>query len=361
MAATRKVRDSAKSKRSARRRGAAGGGEGKSKGKQSGKPGIEYSEAVISNIIANGGASKHTVPDEALLFGATVSALGSNINDMHYKAGMSVGKSLYKVSSAANSYSSTEESVDGLVSFLKAAGHKNTTYQAFPDKVEITMHRDGAPKIGANLHSFEAGVMSGYLSASERRHVPVSEVACAHNGSDRCRFATVSFNRKPVPDSRKALSALAEHIAENSRTANYYSRSHGEVSHVYHSLSAPLLGDREYSEQMKSIAGYLGNEVGGKLFNSYNKNRHGNHVVDIAHTIRLLNFGNPIVESILPFHMSVAFDELNSKKEFVDVAMSFIDGLIMSGLRTSVQATERVEDGSYVVDIKETNLRERRK
>ena len=358
--ATRKGRDSAKSRRNARR-SAASGGKDKDRGKwiSSDKPGVEYSEAVISNIIANSG--KHTVPDEALLFGATVSALGNGINEMHYKAGMSIGKSLYKVSSAANNYSSTEESVDGLVSFLEAAGHKNTTYQAFPDKVEITMYRNGAPKIGANLHSFEAGVMSGYLSASERRHVPVSEVACAHNGSEKCRFATVSFNRKTLPDSRKALSTLAEHIAENSRTANYYNRDHGAVSHGYHALSSPLLNDHDYAGELKGIAGFLGSEVGSKLFSSYNKNRHGNHIVDLAHTIRLLNFGNPIVESIMPFHMSVAFDELNSKKEFVDVAMSFIDSLITSGLHTSVEATERVEDGSYVVDIKETNLRERRR
>ncbi len=319
-------------------------------------PNLSYEEAILTNIMKQ--SNDANVPDEALLLSSTISSMSGNINEMHHKAGISAGRSLYRIASAGREYSSAEESVGDLAAFFQNAGYKNVTYSAFPDKVEIDVHGRKGARMGANLHTFEAGVISGFLSSSSHRFVPVAETACVHNGSERCRFATTAAimgAKKANARDGASLSRLIDHIADRAKNPNYYDqeRRHSQVSGSYYAIAASMLHENGSNESMKNIATYIGSQIGAKLFSSYKPKRHTNHLVELAHTIKLLNLGNPVIESIDPFHMSVSFDELNSRKEFVDLSMAYINGLLSSGLNAKVTATERNMDGSYLVDIRE--------
>ncbi len=314
---------------------------------------LTYEEAVLQNIMKSSNGKEANVPEEAMLLSSTISSLGNEVNDMHYKAGMSIGKSIYKISP-----SDSEDTVSDLVGFFQSAGYKNVTYSSFPDKTEITLHEKKGAGIGANLHTFEAGIISGYLSSAQRRYVPVEETSCVHNEGAKCRFTTVDAPGKPRvhKDEKVALSKLAHHIADKARGPNYYGldrKSAVKISNSYYSLASQMLNDKSYADSMKSIVAYLGTSVGAKLFASYSKERHASHLMELAHTIKLLNLGNPIVESLRPFRMSVSFDALSSRREFVDLSLSYINGLLSSGFGNAISATQRSEDGSYVVDITE--------
>ena len=54
-----------------------------------------------------------------------------------------------------------EESVADLVRFFESAGFSRVSYSITPRRISIKFHNCDRSDLGANLHTFEAGIVSG--------------------------------------------------------------------------------------------------------------------------------------------------------------------------------------------------------
>lgn len=299
----------------------------------------------MKNIVSNSNGRKN-VPDEAMLFGATLSSLSKSMREFRYRSGMNVGKALYRQSQEGGN-APPEESVRNLAGFFEAAGYSNVTYRAYPDDIEIRIHERNNADVGANIHSFEAGIMSGYLSALQRRYTEVHESTCSNNGGDSCTFTIKGANgASKIPSIKKFAASVSERA--KSPSANKHC---AHVSDAYCLLSSSQLLDKSYMEPMKEIASYTGKEIGGRLFEGKRAQR--SFFSYIENTIRLLNLGEPEVKSTDPLQMQVRFGRLDSKKENVDLALAFIEGLISGRFGDEFTASESTSNGRYMLDIRE--------
>ncbi len=304
-----------------------------------------YEEAVIRNIMNNSKGSN--VADEAYALTSTLSSLSGNLKELQYRKGVAAGKLLYKVKSAARGYIYPEESVADLVRFFQSAGHKHVTYIAYPGNIQIKLHDKLGPNVGASLHIFEAGVISGFLSSAMLRYVDIKESSCVNDDGPYCRFvfdasgAGRSGNADP-----SSIDRLANHIAHNVR---FTKSRRAVVKNEYYMLGSSLLFDDVYVDSVKSIAAYMGWSVGERL------SRNGKRVKlsEMKYAIRLLNMGNPEIIASKPLHMQLSFNGASSRRQFVNISVAFINGLLSSGAGSAATAEAHTENGSYVVDIRE--------
>ncbi len=306
------------------------------------KPTQTYEEVVIKNIVNNSNKSNN-VPDEAYLLSSAMSSMSTGMKELHYKSGISIGRALYKMNSESKSYTFPEESVADLVSFFESAGYKNITCRAYPESVEIKIHEKRGPSVGTSLHSFEAGIISGFLSAANQRYVGVVESECTNSDGQYCKFTTNYTNSEQ--NNKVELDKIASHITEN------ISSKHGNagLANAYYLLSSSILLDKSYLDSMKSIASYMGKSVSEKL-SVQRKGKMSFH--DITNTIRMLHLGNPIIVDTKPFRMKLIFDKVTARREFVDLSLAFVNGLLSEKLGDAV-AVEKNANGLYVIDIRQ--------
>ncbi len=304
---------------------------------------ISYDEAVVRNIVNN--SKGNNVADEAYALTSTLSSLSGSMKELQYRKGVGVGKLLYKVKGATRSYMYPEESVADLVGFFQSAGHKHVTYSAYPENIQIKIHDRKGPNVGASLHTFEAGIISGFLSSAFQRYVDIKESSCINDDGPYCMFSfdknVGNLNQNADADS---LDELATHIARNVKTTR--SRNAG-MRNEYYMLESSLLFDESYSDSVKSIASYVGRSVGEKLAHDGRSK-----LSEMKYAIKLLNLGTPEIIESKPLHMKLSFDKASSKREFIDLSLAFINGLL-SNKAQNATAEAHTENGSYVVDIKE--------
>ncbi|MFI5412421.1 MAG: hypothetical protein ACHQX1_00855 [Candidatus Micrarchaeales archaeon] len=315
---------------------------------------LSYEEIVIKNIVSNSNAAR--VPEEAVLMSSAISSMSGGMKELHYRSGISIGRALYKMSNEKKNYTFPEESVADLVAFFESAGHRNVSYRSYPGDIEIKIHEKKGPEMGTNLHSFEAGIISGFLSAAEQKYVNVSEESCVNASGSFCKFSAGPSQIKPYqlfashtsPDAA-ALDRFADHIAQKARTR--HDNNINGMANEYYLLSSSLLLDRSYLESIKSIAAYMGKSVGEKILTQHNGRVPPS---EITNAIRLLNLGNPIILDTKPFHMELSFDKVTSRKEFIDVSLAFVNGLLSNRFGKSAVATEHSNKEDYIVDIRES-------
>jgi predicted hydrocarbon binding protein len=304
-----------------------------------------YEETVIKNIVGSGKGGN--VADEALLMSSTLSSLSGSMREMQYKKGFSSGRALFKMMSATKRYTFPEEAVADLVEFFQAAGRKHVTYDAFPDSVTIRIHGSGpSPEVGASLHTFEAGIISGFLSSAEHHLVNVTESSCINNNGNYCRFTTnAPEEARRDEDSPSIIDRLAAHVASEVSTkgkANF-------IKDGYYLLESSALFDKSSIEPVKSIASYFGRSVAEHLPANNARARS----VAMLNAIRLLNLGNPKLVASRPLHMKLSFEGSSSREELVGVSLAFINGMLSNSMKKDAVAVERNSHGSYIVDIRE--------
>ena len=102
--------------------------------------------------------------------------------DALYNLGISSGKELY-ISSGGN--------VNILFGKLEALGLKNILYNPLGNTAVITASQDAVDNhIGANIHLFESGLISGYFSEHTGMRISTTEEECVYNASQQCRFVS---------------------------------------------------------------------------------------------------------------------------------------------------------------------------
>jgi predicted hydrocarbon binding protein len=312
--------------------------------------GLSYEETVIKHILQQP-AKTHSAPREALVFCSMLSSISPSMSELYYKSGEQVGRVLYKLNAAQSNYLIPEESIEGIIAFFERIGYKNVTYSMQNGKIlSIEFHGDGTPShdLGAKIHVFESGIISGYFTAAKGQLVNFTESSCASSDGGTCRFVETQIPEFSSCDNSSSLDRLADMVKRKSMIES----KSGEIDSIYQSLVYLPMLDKAYSEYMKQIVSYIGSSVGSELFTSSHGRNGKGAAQSIEQAIKLLNLGIPSVKSVKPLDIKVSFDELSSRQGFVDMSVSFINGLLSSSFAGRAVATENVQNGQYTVSIK---------
>jgi predicted hydrocarbon binding protein len=308
-----------------------------------------YEETLLKNIISVKRGEKTT--EHSILFNSVLSTLTPGLRNIYYKNGISAGRSLYRIYQSKKRYTWYEESISDLVAFLENAGFERITYYVFPDDyIEIKFHNRSKSFLGTNIHVFEAGIISGFLTAARQQYVKVEEKSCSSNGSSICHFVT----SKNLPlyldsDGRMVLEKFAGSIRSHIFSTGD-ARTKPNFAQEYSVLSSSLFLEDGYSEHMRKIVNHLGGEIGSELEISRINKTKASKAVEKLYT--MLNLGDIKVKSLRPLSIEMQFHGLKAKKEFVDISIAFLNGLLKDTIGSSATNTNATKRrNSYIVKI----------
>ncbi len=311
---------------------------------------MKGSDGVLLARILNRSDSEK-VSENAALFTSLLANLTPSISDVNRRTGMRMGRHLYSILSEGKSYLLYEESVSDLVRFFEHAGYSRVTYNIFPDRIDMQMYDKSKEFIGIDLHSFEAGLISGFMTAAKRQYVNVTEHACSNNGSDNCMFSSAydAYKVDAHRDAKAAIHRLIEHLVRQSEKAEKVSEI--RISPEYYNLALSTVLERPYQEEIRHVAMYIGSEVGSRLFTNKARMNSQAYASRIERLIRLLNLGRAGVKSLNPIKIDISFDQLHSRSEFVELSLALINGLLGRHAIDGAKISREARRGAYFVRI----------
>ncbi|MEM0150104.1 MAG: hypothetical protein QXW10_04365 [Candidatus Micrarchaeaceae archaeon] len=279
---------------------------------------LSYTDIMLRNIMEKND-SRAGISSSLLLHG--LASMTGSMRTISYREGFSIGKSLYRMLNEKKNYSMFEESIPDLVSFFESAGLGPITYTAFSDRLTLSTYTGKQQYLGANMHGFEAGIMSGFVSAVRHEYSNVYEKECANNNSDRCTFIFSSSERqRGAPAHIAEGEELIGKIAEGITSAG---SSKEGVSSSYLALLSNIVTKPEYIDEMKGIMAYIGGEIGGRLGSSSKRKLIGAvNILKNAYGIV------PEIASFKPVSITINYDGTKWRKEDIDLSLAFLSGLL---------------------------------
>jgi predicted hydrocarbon binding protein len=308
-----------------------------------------YEEILLDGIMSAKHIGKTT--EYSILFNSVMSTLTAELHKLYYNDGAYIGGSLYDICRKNGHYVLYKESVADLVSFLENAGFSRITYHIYPDRIDIKFNNRDKTYLGRNMHVFEAGIMSGFLSTGAQQRLNVKEVSCSNNGSDLCHFMTSEDPPAHEPDAGEVLSRFAGSITDRIRSkAGAFPSFKENFAEEYLELSSQILSEKEHAEHMHRIVRHLGSTIASET-NLETLNRKA--LKNIERAYALLGLGKITTRYAKGIDIELQFDRLKAKKEFVDISIAFLEGLIGSSISgADIKTNSAKRNKSYVVRIK---------
>ena len=305
-------------------------------------------DLFIKSILSKKKAAETT--EYSMLFNSVLSAVTPGLRNLYYKSGISVGRVLYRVCNNEKHYTWYEESVADLVRFLELSGFERITYNIYPDRIDIKFHNRDSTALSINTHVFESGIISGFLTAGKQQYVKVEEITCSNNNSRFCHFIT--SNELPLylePAGKDMLDAFAYSIKDHMDDAHHKRM----FSEEYYTLSSSVLLDSEYSNHMQRIIRHMGSQM-APIIGIKKLNRSSSSVIERVYL--LLGLGTLKVRSINPTRIEIQFKGLKAKKEFVDISIAFLSGLLRDAIKGKSQMDSSVSrrGNSYIANVTES-------
>ncbi len=251
-----------------------------------------------------------------------------------YNFGYSIGMDI-----SANS----KKEKNTLVPVLGRLGFRNIVYQPFRDALVIKSgsRNHDAKKVGAKIHSFEAGIIAGYLSAHSGEIINTVEKECIYNGDPVCRFVS-NTGRAFGSNSNPSLEDVIDSIAVNFHEIRFSDRS--EVA--YHMLPLIPMTKQPLRAEITKIF-YL---IGIELSQRYSGNGAKALLENIARY-----FGTsqgPVKIAPKTAEVQLMYSYHNSNSAFVELSTAMIRGFIKG--KTSKEPNVYInvdKNKNYVVDI----------
>jgi predicted hydrocarbon binding protein len=300
-----------------------------------------YEEALLESIIRLEGRTKST--EYPIMFNSVLSSFTPSIRSLYYRHGVSIGRELYRRYNSERRYIWYEEGIADLVSFLEKAGFNGITYNIFQDMIEINFNNRDRTFLGTHIHVFEAGMISGFLTAGKRQQVKIEEISCSNNGSDFCRFVTTNAPAQFESDSHYVLERFIDSVKPHLESAG----AKASFAEEYTVLSSAVLTAQEYAGQMHRVIYYLGSEIGSRL-KPLNRQR-------LEKLYKIIGMGELKANSMRPLSIRITFPTLKAKKEFVDISIAFLDALLKASMgNMAISTRHSKKKNSYILHIKET-------
>ena len=164
------------------------------------------------------------------------------LQSLAFKAGFNLGAEVYRES---------DGSILSLEHVLENAGLGKIVYYPFESHSVLTSRsvKSNGIDLGTNVHVFEAGIISGYLSAHMKKNIVVKEQTCVFNGASACEFMATAgtvenIEHKPL-EFTNVLRTLLKVIPEEKTP---------EMNNAYYALAIkPLTSEPVLSEATKFL------------------------------------------------------------------------------------------------------------
>jgi predicted hydrocarbon binding protein len=271
---------------------------------------LSYERALAKSVL------DHDLPlegEDAVTLSAAMSSLTTSLKRLSYNYGMTVGRSVYRLFDERRHYHWYGDSIQDLVLFFEKLGYSYILYKILTDNVEIVIHRKGRTDLGCNIHSFDAGVMAGFLGAARGDFIRVSERECCNNGAEACRFTTAGSLGDPFTTDMDGIFSVLKASA-----------SEGRVRPEYQMLGTAPLMKADYSDQINALFFSLGQTAASAIPEGKISAKALQHAAS-----EMERFGLGRLEyAPRPLKMEIRLDGVKAKKEFVDISISFLNGMI---------------------------------
>ena len=307
---------------------------------------LSHTGALINEIIS--GEDRSFTTAEAMALAAMLSNLTDTMQQITYGSGFNAGRLVYSISEHGKGYRWKEDSMPDLVSFLERAGYPRVSYHVFPGDFWLRLHNKGASNIGANIHTFEAGLIAGFMSASGRHTVRATEAICSMDGQGECMFTSQGGGSKRA--GRESIERFVDHV---SRLAMRGGKHRADVPIAYYMLASNVLYDRAYMDAMKQVVSHIGAQISDRMISGKRKG------VDPAiSTIALLGLGQPRLRRLSPIELDVRFTGRHTRRELTELSIAFISGLLnnLVAKNRTLEAATSHSNGNYTVRIREVRL-----
>ncbi len=305
-------------------------------------------EALILDII--GSRDLGTASGESVLLAQILSGFTKSMRKLSYMAGISNGMFLYRLDKLQKHYTWYKDSIKDLSEFFEKAGYTASSYDLFPDKIVIKLYGAG-PDLGGNMHVFESGIISGFLTAAIGHYVPVSEEECRHAGASYCRFSTSNSKAEEDVDKDRLrhINALAKYISNGD-----HAKKSAKFSKSYINLIYQIIMESAYLDNMKDLLSYFGETLLRMSNTKKSKRLKADDLTELAQqNINLLNLGKLNIKGANALDAELVFDSSQSRSEFVELAVAFLSGVL--GKDMARDAKLKSENNLYSVRINKKN------
>ena len=169
-----------------------------------------FSGDIESMLIQWLSARSSPSPSSRLLLPDLLFSSAESLSEFGYSYGFQIGRKTSMVFKGNN--------INALVNLLEASGLGRVLYLPSTDRVIIRSAKlkKSDYNTGLNMHTYEAGLISGYLSYNTSKEIYTYETSCIYNGSDRCQFISEALEEKrakkqQIP-SKRNIRFLLEYI-----------------------------------------------------------------------------------------------------------------------------------------------------
>jgi len=270
-----------------------------------------FEEAVIANIL---NASTQSISSKTLRLGSTLIA-GSGLEKAHFNEGLSIGKTLYKISLGSNA-DIPEERLEFLLKFFENSGFGNVVMRFLANGFEFKMDNL------SSTHNFEEGIIEGFLNSLYGKYFYISESV-----SDSSMIIKASFD--------SIINKEVNNIASNKTVDS-------KIAKGYWLLFRNIL----VKSQRNNFKEYLNEEI-----DNIKKLRGSTRLKKLNDFANIIGIENTKVIKKNPLHMRLYYTPLD-KKEFVDFSLDLFNAALEEVFNSVIFEKELSSDGRYIVDIK---------
>ncbi|MEM0149342.1 MAG: 4-vinyl reductase [Candidatus Micrarchaeaceae archaeon] len=291
------------------------------------------------------------VSEQVFALTGALASLTPKLREVYFSHGFAVGKAL-RESVASDAENRTSTYVPLLEEFFIKAGYAGISYRQRGADYEFEIRGTPQVELGTQTHMFEAGIISGFMSAEYRRIVKFVESECRSDGADSCIFIEDRGQERGMGtkrlDSRAWMDGFARYVLGTADMDGKHQMSYG-----YYSLASDALLHNEYASSINDIAYVAGSTLGSKLKAEHEGINDLARIGRLKGLIALLNFGNITIKRSAPMSLRIEFDGLVAKKGIVSLASNFVNGMLNAYLGSRLIETQRSSFGKYIIDIRE--------
>ncbi len=279
------------------------------------------------------------VPRNALFMPEIIYASTQSLRELAYANGFSVGRMLYEKS---------DKTIHSLLGTMEQAGMGKMLYHIFEESAVITAKpKSRGSNIGRMIHNYEAGIISGFMSASSGQAMDAIETHCISNGNERCIF---KVRIAGAPDSDYQQMSPQEVIG--SMLKGMETSVNGYVSEEYYLSYMLPLTNPPISEEVAKLM-YLAGKSLSEAHRPW-----GLATASMIKSSFGLKKARIVMSNDVPKTVILEYGQLNSNAQFLSFSQSFIHGLV-DGL-SKMHTTSRLELGpnnNYILYISFTNIK----
>jgi predicted hydrocarbon binding protein len=303
---------------------------------------LSYKELLAKNI----GSSANSVSRFNLMFAQALSNMTPSIRKVTVAEGELLGSMIYSQCARKEVW---PHSAEDLARFLERAGYRQVTYKPLPLRFTLTLLHSPFERLGSNMHSFETGIINGFIDASGGRYSNLFEVECSMNSGGSC-----TFEHRFGPQDREGIDGLSiVNLLSESIYSAVLDRKREPIAFdsIYSMMLYDSLLSKSYYDEIIRIAHYIGTRVGA--FSAPLVGRSTARASSfLERTITLLSFGAVSIKKSKTIEADIAFNHINSESNFVALVGAFASG-IMKGWGRNARLKKRIVGGTYRLRITE--------